>query len=83
MLTGYSVSMQRTALGDFTLADGTFIPKGTTVCVALFATHRDEKNYANPDVFDGFRFADLTSSVLSDEESAKQQMVRELQKSFD
>jgi len=70
-----SLSMPRTALNDFTLADGTFIPKDTSVCVALFSTHRDERNYANPDVFDGFRFVHTASWALSEEERAKQQMV--------
>lgn len=73
----YLVSMHRTALTDFTLADGTFIPKDTSVCAALFATHRDEKNYTSPDIFDGFRFANMALSALSEEESAKQQMVWE------
>jgi cytochrome P450 len=70
-----SLSMHRTALTDFTLADGTFIPKDTSVCAALFATHRDEQNYTSPDIFDGFRFANMELSALSEEESAKQQMV--------
>ena len=70
-----SVSMHRRALNNFTLPDGTFIPKNTTTCAALFATHRDEKNYANPNNFDGFRFVDMESWPLSEEENVKQ-MVR-------
>jgi len=71
-----SVSMHRRALNDFMLPDGTFIPKNTTICAALFATHRDEKNYKNPDIFDGFRFVPSTCETLSEEEKIKQQMVR-------
>ncbi|KAH6652364.1 cytochrome P450 [Truncatella angustata] len=43
-------SMQRVALNDVTLSDGTFIPKGTASCVS---SHRlwDPKVYANPEQF--------------------------------
>ena len=68
--------MHRRALKDFTLPDGTFIPKNTTLCAALYATHHDEKYYPNADIFDGFRFVHQASAILTEEESIKQQMVR-------
>jgi Cytochrome P450 len=68
--------MHRRALNNFTLQDGTFIPKNTTVCAALFATHRDERNYANPNNFDGFRFVHTASWPLSEGENVNQKMVR-------
>lgn len=42
---------------DLTLNDGTFIPKGTVIVTAQHPTHRDDTNYADPNVFDGFRFS--------------------------
>ncbi|KAG5651711.1 hypothetical protein H0H81_007716 [Sphagnurus paluster] len=61
---GTAVSMQRKLLKDFTFSDGTFVPKGHTIAVANFATHRDEENYTDPNIFDGFRF-----SRMSDKEN--------------
>ncbi|THH08423.1 hypothetical protein EW145_g2710 [Phellinidium pouzarii] len=49
-------AVTRKALADFTLSDGTFLPKGTHITCNAIATHRDDKNYARADVFDGFRF---------------------------
>jgi len=66
-----SSNMTRIALKDFTFTDGTFIPKGTNVSIAA-EMHRDENNYANPEIFDGFRFADMG---LSAGDSGKYQMV--------
>ena len=77
LFTVNSVSMHRRALNDFTLPDGTFIPKNTTLCAALSATHHDEKYYPNANTFDGFRFVHQASAMLTEEESVKQQMVRE------
>ena len=51
----------RKAKQDFTLSDGTFIPAGTLVAGASTATHRDARNYDNPEVFDPLRFADMRS----------------------
>jgi cytochrome P450 len=66
--------MSRKALKDFTFSDGTFIPKGTFVCAATLPMHRDEENYSNSNVFDGFRFADMR---MSEGESVKHQFVRD------
>ncbi|KAK2740064.1 cytochrome p450 monooxygenase [Colletotrichum kahawae] len=48
-------SMQRVAVGDVTLSDGTFIPKGTSVCVSSHALF-DANVYENPEKWDGYRF---------------------------
>jgi len=66
-----SLNLIRIALKDFTFTDGTFIPKGTNISIAT-EMHHDENNYANPDIFDGFRFADMG---LSAGDSGKYQMV--------
>jgi cytochrome P450 len=50
--------MARVAEQPFTFSDGTYIPKGTRIQVAAHATHGDDINYANPAVFEPFRFAD-------------------------
>lgn len=46
------------AVVDYTLSDGTRIPKGTFIESNLLALHRGESRYTNPDEFDGFRFCD-------------------------
>jgi len=53
------VSVLRKTMQDITFSDGTLIPAGTLVASASTATHRDARNYENPDVFDPFRFADM------------------------
>lgn len=45
-----------------TLSDGTFLPPGTFVSAASRAIHFDSEHYENPEVFDGFRFADPVDS---------------------
>jgi hypothetical protein len=67
------VSMTRKTVKDFTFNSGVFLPKGTDVCVAMAATHHDEGNYAHPEIFDGFRFAE---SAVLEGNSSKLQMVR-------
>lgn len=57
---------------DVTFNDGTFIPSGTVVVAAADPTHHDERYYANPSEFDGFRFARLREG---EGESAKHQYV--------
>ena len=42
---------------DVTLSDGTVLPKGTVVVAAAHPLHHDEVNYADPSVFDPFRFS--------------------------
>ena len=54
---GYLVSVQRKALKDVTLVDGTFIPKGTMVCAASYPMHQDETHYTDAEEFDPFRFS--------------------------
>jgi cytochrome P450 len=54
--------MSRLALRPFTFSNGVTIPAGTLVAVPASAAHRDERTFANPDKFDGFRFAKLRES---------------------
>ncbi|KAI5987613.1 cytochrome P450 [Pisolithus albus] len=54
-----SLTILRRALKDITLSDGTFIPKGTHLCVASHAIHRDPRVYEDPDVFDPYRYTKL------------------------
>jgi cytochrome P450 len=54
--------MNRLALRPFTFSNGMVIPAGTLVSVPASAVHRDERIFANPDEFDGFRFAKLRES---------------------
>ncbi|EDR01384.1 uncharacterized protein LACBIDRAFT_310984 [Laccaria bicolor S238N-H82] len=51
--------MVRIAKEDYTFADGTHIPQGTTVGVNLAQAHHDPETYENPKEFDGFRFAKM------------------------
>ncbi|KAF9875426.1 cytochrome P450 [Colletotrichum karsti] len=51
-------SMQRITVDDVTLSDGTFIPKGTSVCVSSHALY-DPEVYENPEKWDGYRFLRL------------------------
>ena len=44
---------------DYTFADGTRIPQGTTVSVNSTQAHNDLEAYENPEQFEGFRFAKL------------------------
>ncbi|KAL0932251.1 cytochrome p450 monooxygenase [Colletotrichum truncatum] len=48
-------SMQRIAVEDVTLSDGTFIPKGQSVSVSSHALF-DPNVYENPEKWDGYRF---------------------------
>ncbi|KAI6042751.1 cytochrome P450 [Pisolithus marmoratus] len=65
-------SVQRKAMKDLTLSDGTFIPKGTHLSVPTCVIHRDSAIYDNPGVFDPFRFSQLRDDG---NESARHQMV--------
>lgn len=64
--------MTRKALKDHTLSDGTFLPAGTFVSAASRAIHYDSANYEHPEVFDGFRFANIREE---EGEGTKHQMV--------
>ena len=56
-----------------TLSDGTFLPKGTLVSAAMWATHHDEAVYPDADVFDPFRFARMRGA--GEGEGTKHQFV--------
>ncbi|KAI6022896.1 hypothetical protein PISMIDRAFT_672792 [Pisolithus microcarpus 441] len=71
-LEGFTVSVQRKAMEDLTLSDGTFIPKGTHIAVPTYIIHRDSTVYQNPGMFDPLRFYKLRSNGT---ESARHQMV--------
>ncbi|KAJ7049341.1 cytochrome P450 [Mycena amicta] len=61
----------------FTFSDGTHLPQGTFLAAATHATHHDGENYADPDVFDGFRFAKMRDGedTANSKGSIKLQMV--------
>ncbi|KAI6117488.1 cytochrome P450 [Pisolithus croceorrhizus] len=71
-LQGFTVSVQRKAMEDLTLSDGTFIPKGTHIAVPTCVIHRDSAVYENPDAFDPLRFYKLRNDGT---ESARHRMV--------
>ncbi|KAI5992046.1 cytochrome P450 [Pisolithus marmoratus] len=52
-----TASIQRKAMRDLTLSDGTFIPKGTHLFVPTHLFHHNGAVYEDPDVFDPFRFS--------------------------
>ncbi|KXX76907.1 Ent-kaurene oxidase [Madurella mycetomatis] len=53
-----SVTARRCALKDFTFSDGTRVARGEWVGIPVGPMLRDPTKYPQPDVFDGFRFAD-------------------------
>ncbi|KIM39012.1 hypothetical protein M413DRAFT_12344 [Hebeloma cylindrosporum] len=55
----FSVAMPRVAVNDHTFSDGTTVPRGTTVSIAIDSIHLNEKIYADPLKFDPFRFVKL------------------------
>ncbi|KAF8959646.1 cytochrome P450 [Flammula alnicola] len=54
-----NIMMQRVAVKDFTFSDGTIVPRGTTVGVAVQRAHMTESVYEDPMKFDGFRFVKM------------------------
>ena len=54
-----SVAMQRVTVKDHTFIDGTSVPRGTTIAVALDSVHLNDKIYPDPLKFDPFRFVKL------------------------
>lgn len=54
-----SASMMRKAVQNFTFSDGTFIPKGTIVSVAMEGIYKDDDIYPDAQTFRPFRFADM------------------------
>lgn len=51
--------MQRVVVSDIVLSDGSALPKGTAVAVPSWSVTRDDRLWADPTTFDGFRFAKL------------------------
>ncbi|KAI6095951.1 hypothetical protein EDD16DRAFT_1675648 [Pisolithus croceorrhizus] len=51
---GHAASVQRKAMKDLALSDGTFIPKRT---VLTYVFHQDSAGYDNPGVFNSFWFS--------------------------
>ncbi|KIL65497.1 hypothetical protein M378DRAFT_77005 [Amanita muscaria Koide BX008] len=73
------LTMRRKALKDFTFSDGTTIPAGCIISVPYNAIHTDAAKYeyshqviyANPEIFDGFRFEKMR---VQDSEDTKNQL---------
>ena len=53
--------MQKKALVDYQLSDGTFLPKGTFIAANTAAIHYNNPDLLNPGQFDGFRFSRLNN----------------------
>ncbi|GJE92111.1 cytochrome P450 [Phanerochaete sordida] len=66
------VTMVRRAMKDFTFSDGTVVPEGTFVGVAVLATQHDPEYYEDPDTFRPWRFSELRED---DDESGRHLMV--------
>lgn len=64
--------MTRLTLQDFTFSDGTFVPKGELISAAMHPMHHDSELYADPEVFNPWRFADLRAN---EGEELKHQLV--------
>lgn len=64
--------MTRKALKDYSFADGTFIPAGTTISAPSHSLHHDGQFYENPRQFDPFRFSRMRDD---DGEGTRHQMV--------
>ncbi|EKM60640.1 uncharacterized protein PHACADRAFT_246674 [Phanerochaete carnosa HHB-10118-sp] len=54
-----SVTMVRRAMKDFMFSDGTVIPEGTFVGVAVLPMQHDPEYYKDPDTFNPWRFSDM------------------------
>ncbi|KAI6005461.1 cytochrome P450 [Pisolithus albus] len=50
---------------DLTLADGTFIPRGTILAFPVHRMHHDDAVFENPDAFEPFRFAKMRNKELN------------------
>ncbi|KJA23965.1 hypothetical protein HYPSUDRAFT_39491 [Hypholoma sublateritium FD-334 SS-4] len=53
------LGMTRVAVRDHKFSDGTFVPRGTTVGVAIEAAHMNSAVYEDPETFDPFRFVKM------------------------
>ena len=58
---------------DYTLSDGTHLPKGTLIAVNSHAVHHNSELYDNPNEFQPFRYSSIRDQSL--EESTRNQMV--------
>ncbi|PAV15395.1 cytochrome P450 [Pyrrhoderma noxium] len=67
------LTMRRKVLKDYTLSDGTHLPKGTLVAVNSHAVHHNSELYDNPNEFQPFRYSSIRDQSL--EESTRNQMV--------
>ncbi|KXN92692.1 Ent-kaurene oxidase, partial [Leucoagaricus sp. SymC.cos] len=54
-----TLRVNRIALQDFTFSDGTFIPAGATIGVAVDAMNKEEDLFPEAHTFKGFRFAEM------------------------
>ncbi|KAJ3765059.1 cytochrome P450 [Lentinula raphanica] len=66
------VNMFRKVLRDFTFSNGTVVPAGAIVSVALLGMHHDDALYEDPEEMKAFRFSDMRSK---EGEGLKHQMV--------
>jgi cytochrome P450 len=64
-VNAFSVAMQRVAVDDYTFTDGTTVPRGTALGVALDSVHLNDKIYPDPLTFDPFRFVKLKEQDAS------------------
>ena len=65
--------MRRKVMKDYTLSDGTHLPKGTLIAVNSHAVHHNSELYDNPNEFQPFRYSSIRDQSL--EESTRNQMV--------
>ncbi|KAI0320026.1 cytochrome P450 [Amylostereum chailletii] len=65
-------NLTRVAMKPFTFSNGVTVPTGTVLSCAEMATHRDEDNYENADVFKPFRFSDMRQG---EGQATKHQMI--------
>ncbi|OKL57034.1 hypothetical protein UA08_07349 [Talaromyces atroroseus] len=73
-----AVKMERLAVQDVRLSDGTLIPRGTSVAVIAHGRHLDEDIIPNARTFDAFRYARLrTGDEMADAEYAFAQATSE------
>ncbi|KAJ3839330.1 cytochrome P450 [Lentinula raphanica] len=66
------VNLIRKVLRDFTFSNGTVVPAGAIVSVALLGMHHDDTLYEDPEEMKAFRFSDMRSK---EGEELKHQMV--------
>ncbi|KAJ6527089.1 cytochrome P450 [Mycena capillaripes] len=62
----------------FTFSDGTFLPQGALLSVAVRPTHYDASNYQNAAEFDGFRFERELAELSSNSDPSKDSFQRHM-----